>query len=169
METVAEMRASLAEGRERLMRAIQGVSEEQFKRRPAAPEGEPPAWSVAEVLAHLLSQEPLRAERIAVALLQDGTRIRPSLPEVHEQAARAGRVAAVPQLIHGLLAARRQTEKLLGAIEADERGLDRAVVHPENGRQTVRWLLAEKIIAHEREHVAQIETLRSAMGLPSLS
>ena len=107
----------MAASRERLLEAIRGVTEEQFKRRPA--EG---GWCIAEVLAHQLASEKLRAERVRLALRQDGIEITPSDPEAHEAQARAGRIAPVPQLIHGLLAARREIEGLLTRSRARRTG-----------------------------------------------
>lgn len=162
-ESAAALRRDLATSRERLLNAIAGVSEEQFKRRPAPPTS-PDAeqgWSIAEVLAHLLASERLRAERIEVALKQDGAAIAPLSPEAQREGARAGRVAPVPQLIHGLLASRRQLERLLDEAEALPDGLERGVTHPVNGRQTVRRMLREQVIDHEQEHVEQIEALKA--------
>ncbi len=163
------LKRELAAGRERLLRAIAGVSEEQFKRRPPDSETDQTPWCIGEVLAHLLQQERLRSERIALALREDGAPVVPSTQETHDEGARAGRMAPVPQLIHGLLAARRQTERLIDAAAALDGGFERAVLHPEHGRQTAGWLLETKIVAHEAEHVAQIEALRLVVGAPPLA
>jgi hypothetical protein len=158
------LRAALTAGRERLLQSISGVSEEQFKKRPPMSDGgSGPNWCIAEVLAHLLQQERLRAERIELALERDGIEITPSADEVHYEAARAGRGSPVPQLIHGLLASRREVERLLAQAAAVEGGLDRATVHPRLGRQTIAWILREKVIAHEAEHLAQIEAIKAAL------
>jgi len=163
-DEMASLRRELRAARARLLEAVAGVGEEQFKRRPAAEAGGEPGWCIAEVLAHLLSQEKLRTGRIALALERDGALAEPSPPELHEQAARAGRGAPVPMLVHGLLAARRELERLLDGAEAVEGALERGVVHPRRGREDVRWLLREKIIAHEREHTAQIEAIKAALA-----
>ena len=163
MTATDELRQQLAEGRERLLRAIAGVSEEQFKRRPPK-DGDEQPWSIAEVLAHLLQQEKLRTERIAIALRDDGATITPSPPELHVDAARAGRTAPVPQLIHGLLAARRELDRAIESLDDD--GLQHSVVHPQLGKQTVEFMLREKLIDHEAEHTAQIEALRELVGAP---
>jgi uncharacterized damage-inducible protein DinB len=165
--TANELKEELGLVRERLLQAIAGVTEEQFKRRPASGEGEA-AWSIAEVLAHLLATHRLRAERIAIALDRDGAEIEPSAPDAHETRARAGRAAPVPQLIHGLLASWREIERLIDRAAETERGLDRAVLHPQQGRQTVAWMAREKIIDHEREHTLQIEALRDVIGAAPL-
>jgi uncharacterized damage-inducible protein DinB len=185
-ETAASLRDDLITGRARLLAVVAGVSEEQFKRRPEAP---PPShsltsgmglnpeanaaaeirsserlWSIAEVLAHLLYSHKLRAERIALALDQDGIEIVPSDPALHEETARAGRLAPVPQLIHGLLAVNREVDRLLEGASQLENGLERCVVHPQQGRQSIAWMLREKIIEHEVDHMAQIESIKTVLG-----
>jgi uncharacterized damage-inducible protein DinB len=159
------LRQSLAAVRARLLETISGVSEEQFKKRPAAPADEAaPTWCIAEVLAHLLQQERLRASRIALALQQDGAKITPSPDEEHFEAARAGRGAPVPQLIHGLLASRREVERFLDEASRLEGGLQRTTLHPQLGPQTIAWILEAKIIDHEAEHIAQIEAIKAALA-----
>jgi hypothetical protein len=159
------LRRDLRAGRERLLAVVSGVTEQDFKRRPPpTPDEERAPWCIAEVLAHLLQEEKLRAERIEAALERDGTAITPSTDEEHFEAARAGRASPVPQLIHGLLASRRAIEKLLEHAVAIESGLERGVTHPALGRQTVAWMLREKVIAHEEEHAQQIEAIKTALS-----
>jgi hypothetical protein len=162
--TVTELQQRLHESRKRLLAAIAGVTEDQFKRRPAPSEGDDDPWSIAEILAHLLQQEQLRAERISAALKLDGAAVTPSAPESHQEGARAGRRAPVPQLIHGLLASRRRVELLLNEAGAIGGGLERHVLHPNDGRQSIAWMVEAKVIQHELEHVAQIEALRARVG-----
>lgn len=166
MATPRDLSSALTEGRERLLRAVAGVSEEQFKRRPPTEPDAAPEWSIAEVLAHLLYSERLRCKRIALALRDDGATIAAAPPDADAEATRAGRVAPVPQLIHGLLASRRELEHLLDQAGAVEGGVERAVVHSRRGRETIGWMLREQVIEHEAEHVAQIEALRPAVGAP---
>jgi hypothetical protein len=163
-DEVAALEASLRSSRERLLAVIAGVSEEQFKRRPpAAQPGSTPPWSIAEVLAHLLHSERLHAGRILQSLEQDGSTLTPLAAAASDDAARAGRGAPVPQLIHGLLASRREIERLLERATGEVGGLERAVEHPQLGRQTIAWMLRERIVEHEAEHVAQIEAIRQAL------
>jgi uncharacterized damage-inducible protein DinB len=164
-DNLESLRRDLHAGRERLLAVVAGVTEEQFKRRPPAePDATGPVWSIAEVLAHLLQQERLRAERIAMALDHEGAKVVPSTDEEHYEAARAGRASPVPQLIHGLLASRREIERLLEQAVSQEDGLERAVLHPQLGRQTVAWIIREKVIAHEEEHAQQIEAIKVALA-----
>ena len=161
--TLAELHAGLAAAHDRLTGAISGVTEEQFKRRPAATAADPDPWCIAELLAHLMATERLWAGRIALALREERATVTPSAPEAHEEGARAGRRAPVPQLIHGLLAARREVEKSLEVI--DESALRRSVWHPRlNESLTVEWMVREKVIGHANEHAEQVERLRSLVG-----
>jgi DinB superfamily len=155
-----QLQSDLRSGRQRLLSLIAGVSEEQFKWRP----GTANDWSIPEILAHLLSQEKLRAGRIAIALEDDGAVIEPSLPEMHEQDARAGCSMPVPQLVHRLLASRREVETLLERAGSIEGGLDRGVQHPQRGRETIAYLIQKKIIEHEAEHADQIERVKQALA-----
>ncbi len=164
---IEELRAGLNSGRASLLATIAGVSEVQFKKRPAAIGDDAPDWCIAEVLAHLLRSEKLRSERITLALQQDGVSITPTPEEVHLEAARAGRGLPVPQLIHGLLASRREVERLLDQVAATAGGLERSVNHPRLGAQSVGWILREKIIEHEAEHVAQIERIKQSLAVDS--
>jgi len=165
---VDELRRSLTEVRERLLETIAGVSEEQFKKRPPVPaDATGPNWCIAEVLAHLLQQERLRGARISLALQQDGIAITPGTDEEHYEAARAGRASPVPQLIHGLLASRREVERLLYETSRIEGGLERTTAHPVLGPQSVAWILRDKVIDHEAEHVAQIEAIKAALAATS--
>ena len=156
--TADEIRQTLASSREQLLETIKGVTEEQFKRRPA--DG---SWCIAEVLAHQLVAEKIWAERVRLALEHDGAAIEPIDQEAADAQARAGRTSPVPQLIHGLLAARREIEKLVDEAESIEGGFERAAVHPATGRQTVAMMLGEQISPHEMEHVEQIESLKGTV------
>jgi hypothetical protein len=159
-----DLKTQLQETRERLLATIAGVTEEQFKKRPPATDADPEPWCIAEVLAHLLAFERVEAERIRLALERDGAEITPRAEDWHESTARAGRLAPVPQLIHGLLASRREIEQLVQRAVGIEDGLSRAVAHPQRGRDTVRWMIEAKVIEHEAEHVLQIEAIKAAVG-----
>jgi hypothetical protein len=160
-----DLRHSLAEVRQQLLDTISGVSEEQFKKRPSVTEADAgPNWCIAEVLAHLLKQEGLRASRIAAAIVRDGAPVTPGTDEEHYEAARAGRASPVPQLIHGLLASRREVERLLDEAAAIDGGLERYTTHPQHGAQSIAWILQVKVIDHESEHIAQIESIKAALA-----
>lgn len=152
----AALGRELSAQRARLFAAIAGVGEQDLKRRPA--EG---GWSIAEVLAHLLATERLWAGRIELALKDAGARVEPREPAQREEEARAGRLAPVPQLVHGLLATQRDLERLLKQA-ARQQALDRWLVHGARGRVTVAEMLRDAV-EHVREHAAQIEALRQGL------
>jgi hypothetical protein len=163
-----DLRRELTSGRERLLAAIAGISEEQFKRRPpvtAAKAGDIPNWSIAEILSYLLYSERLWGTGIALALTQDGVKVQAGALEAQEDDARRGRMAPVPQLVHGLLASRRQVELLLDQAAALDQGLKRYVLHPSDGRLTVEWMVRERVIGQEAAYVARIAALRDEMGI----
>ena len=62
---------------------------------------------------------------------------------------------AVPQIIHGLQATRRDLDALLDAGDAS---LTRAILHETRGRMTVEDIV-RKMADHEREHGASIGAL----------
>jgi hypothetical protein len=158
-EPVALLLRELGAGRAALMLAISGVGEQQFKRLPPASPSDPDPWCVAEVLAHILTDETLWTARMRAALAVDGAGVTPTDRAQSLTSVRNGRQAPVPQLIHGLLAARRDLERVLGAAAAVEGALARTVSHPQRGNLSIAWI-ARKLIIHEQEHVAQIESIR---------
>jgi hypothetical protein len=107
----------------------------------------------------------LWATAIALAASNDGVKVQAGALEPREDDARRGRTAPVPQLVHGLLASRRQIDLLLDQAQALDGGLERYVLHPTDGRLTVAWIVRSKVIALEAECVARIEALRDAMGI----
>jgi len=158
----------LAASRARLFEAISGVTEEQFKRRPNGDQEGEDSWSISEVLAHLLASERLAGERIVLALDSDGSLIAPLSPETKNEASLAGRRSPIPQIVHGLLASRREVERQARRAAQAEDGFERGVTHPVHGPQSVDSILATKVIAHETRHTEQIERLRIEFGIARL-
>ena len=153
-EKASTLLPDLQASRERLLAVVAGVGEEQFKRRPSV-EAEATAgeWSIAEVLAHLLASEQRTGARVEALLAgRPAEDAALALNEEERTAeARLGRTVPVPQIIHGLLAARRQLERAL--TESGE-GVPEAIEH----------LVREDVIEHEAAHAAQIEAVRAALG-----
>jgi hypothetical protein len=161
----AGLRQRLGESRERLLRVISGVTEQQFKQRPPATADDPRPWCIAEVLAHLLLTEEAWTRCIEAALAEDGAEVlAPSAASLDDQA-RARRMAPVPQLIHGLLAARRELERQIG--RAAEATAERSVRHSELGVLTVK-AIAGRCADDELAHAARIEALRLTVGAKSM-
>lgn len=142
---VGDLLARMEASRSRLFAAITGLTEEQARTRP--PDGGP---SVSELLAHLMIWEQRLHEAVSAATSQSGSRYVSAEPP--------GRTTPLPQLVHGLQAARRRTVLLLDRLEP--RQLGAATVGPESERTTVGALL-ERVPAHEEEHASEIERLRS--------
>jgi hypothetical protein len=164
--TETRLKQDLDSVRRRLFAAITGVGEEQFKRRGPKTGADDTPWSIAEILAHLLSSERGQAVRLRLALDDDGAVVEPVPADKRAEAARAGRMAPVPQLVHGLLASRREIEALLDEATSTPGGLDRAVVHPNLGRLTIEQIVAQYVVGHEAEHVDQIEALKTVVAVP---
>jgi uncharacterized damage-inducible protein DinB len=147
----AELVRGLQNSRQRLLAVVAGVSEEQFKRRPPQDDAaEAPAWSIAEVLAHLLATEQRATARAEALLSGDPDAGAPESSFDRDAEARLGRTVPVPQIIHGLLAARRRLELSLSA--------------PATLPDAVTALVREDVIEHEAEHAGQIEAIRSRLG-----
>ena len=163
---VSELAELLSASRQRLLRAISGVTEQHFKQLPAATDSETQSWCIAEVLAHLLLAERERSGWIEQALAGSEPAIEPMTPAALDAQTRAARMAPVPQLIHGLLAARRELEQRLDRAAADD-ALQRAVRHPEQGRLDIELLVGGCAEAEE-EHAERIEALRIAVGARAL-
>lgn len=158
-----DLKQRLQTSRERLLRAIAGITEEQFKRRIEAADGSG-RWSIAETLSHLLAAQRLWSVRIEAALQADGAAVSASQPDWNDEQARLGRFAPVPQLVHGLLASQRQMERLVQRAAENPDALDRAVLHSTRGRLTVREMLDRFGLALIDEHAARIEALRVIVG-----
>jgi len=148
--TVSTLRSDLQGSRERLFALIRGLSEEQFRHVPA---GE--TWSIAAHLAHLLRIERVFAERARRALTEDQPAI-PSTRVQNEHDPALAQRLAVPQIIHGMQASRRELDDLLAGC--DEAALSRAMRHERLGLVTVADV-AVKMASHEEEHAAAIARL----------
>jgi len=153
---IERFRSRLRASRDGLNDAIAGLDEEGFRTRPA-----PDEWSVAEALAHLLDQEQLLNDRIALALERSGGELMPRAEEAHGEGAALGRRAPVPQLVHGLLAERRRSELLLDRMGAAD--LDRHVYHPTRREKISVESMLDKLVEHGEEHVAQVRELRARL------
>lgn len=121
------------------MNAIAGLDEEGFRARGSAG-----ASTVAELLAALLLTEQRLAEHT-----QSTTRTVESSEEERRTLAKR---TAVPQVIHGLLARRRETQRLVER-SASEQLAPLA--------QTV-----QRIVEYEGEQVARIRELRAGRITP---
>jgi hypothetical protein len=133
------------------------MDEPSFRARRA--EGE---WSATEVLAHLLATEGILTERARHALTQDGyVAARVTAEEPDEQARSMAKRLPVPQILHGLLAQRRDTLRLLAPLTSE--ALARAFFHPRLGEQNVAGLF-QHLADHDEEHARNIRDLRAHLA-----
>ena len=143
-----DLRAGLRESRAHLFAAISGLTEEQFRFTPES------SWNIAAHLAHLLRIERVFAERGALALREDDPFCASTSVANDDDPALAQHLA-VPQMIHGLQASRREIESLLDRGAA---ALERAIRHERLGRMTVKQIV-KKMEDHEREHAESIAAI----------
>ncbi len=148
--TVAQLRSDLQGSRERLFAHLPGLGEEQFRHVPAGEE-----WCIAAHLAHLLRVERTFADRARAALTEDEPRVASTSVHNDDDPAAAQHLA-VPQIIHGMQAARRALDEVLSAC--DERQVERAILHERMGRMTIAQIAA-KMAAHEDEHGLEVRRL----------
>jgi uncharacterized damage-inducible protein DinB len=147
----------LEASRQALMDAIAGLDEEGFRARPASGE-----WTAAEVLAHLLADEPKLLVYAQAALEAGDIAVEATSDEDREKLAKdAAQRVPVPQILHGLLAARRDTLGQLEALSPEQ--LARPVRQAAHGGTTVGRLF-QHIAEHEGAHATQIRTIRAQTG-----
>ena len=151
--TISQLRTNLESSRQALFELIRRLTEEQFRYTSA-----PDEWNIATHLAHLLRIESIFTERAALALREDGAFVASTGVTNEDDPGLAQRLA-VPQIIHGMLAARRELEAALDG--GGPQGLERALRHERFGRMTVAQI-AEKMAAHEREHADSVRSLAGA-------
>ena len=153
--SIADIVARLEQSRRSLMEAISGLDEEGFRARP-----QQGGWTAAETLAHLLITERNSTGRARTALAEDNPQFAWVGDEQLEEQARSAQRMPVPQIVHGLLAQRRDTLHLLERLSPDE--LSRRFHHQRWGEQSVGGLF-QHIADHEEEHAGQI---RAQLVLP---
>ena len=142
----------LERSRAALMEAIAGLDEEGFRRRAAAG-----VWNAAEALAHLLALEQRMLLLARTALTEDNPSVQSRGEAQQLEEAKAAQRMPVPQIVHGLLAQRRDT--LLALEPLSQQQLARTIQHSRMGEMTVGGLVL-RIVHHETEHAGQIVSMR---------
>ncbi len=140
------------------MAAITGLDDSALRARTSSG-----AWTPAELLAHLLSTERIFIERARKTVEQDNYIVTPVGGDVREEHLRMAKRMPVPQIVHGLLAQRRDTLQFVESLSADD--LARTLSHPVRGQQTALWQI-EHTIEHELEHAEEIRARRAAAAEP---
>ena len=123
-------------------------------------------WAVADVVAHLGDLELIYAARIRTMLAgAGGDTPLPALAQDHwvERVHRPIHLhEPLSELLEQFRFHRRMNTTLLERLTGEE--LSRSGVHPEYGRITIRDAFA-RIERHDEKHLAQIERIKSALGL----
>jgi len=156
--TSPDLIAQLQQSRQSLMEAITGLDDTALRARAA-----PGEWTTAEVLAHLLSTERIFIERAHKTVEQDHYVVTPVSDDVREEHLGMAKRMPVPQIVHGLLAQRRDTLQFVESLTQND--LARTLSHPVRGAQTALWQI-EHVIEHEQEHAREIHERRAAATPP---
>ena len=154
--SAGDLTARLAHSRAALTAAIEGMDEEAFRRRTASGD-----WNAAEVLAHLLAHERRFLELAQRALAEERPAVQSRGEGQQLEEAKAAQRMPVPQIVHGLLAQRRDTLRVLERLGAAE--LERPLQHSRLGEISPRWLF-RRLAEHETEHAQQITSMRKALA-----
>jgi uncharacterized damage-inducible protein DinB len=133
-----------------LQKLVANAAKDKLTSRPS-----PEAWSVAEILAHLVDAELVAGYRIRKIVNEPGTDI-----QAYDQnawAANSRYAAKDPaQSLREFLALREMNLKFLRSLTPEQ--LERHGNHSERGRETVEQV-ARMIAGHDVNHVKQIEKI----------
>ena len=151
-----DLALTLALARDALFDSITGLTEEQFRRRPATGD-----WSVVEVLAHVAAAQR-RAITDARAIAATPDHRAPLLSdEERRQEGAYGRRLPPPQIVHDLVGSYRRIKDLLVELAEQQ-------THEGEGPQQLSFAAAAAVLQqhaeHEIEHAAQIWELRSSFS-----
>lgn len=142
-----------ADGYAKIVRAIEGLSEEQLTFKPA-----PDKWSVKEIVIHLADTEVVLVHRLKSVIAED----RPALT-AFDQDDWANRLRYVDQDHREHLALfkllRESMVPVLKRLGADD--WQRVGVHSHQGEVTLRDLLIS-YTKHVDKHIGQIERVKAA-------
>jgi hypothetical protein len=136
---------------ERMARAVAGWSEDELRTTPA--EG---GWTAAEILAHVRASDDIMTPRMYMVLVRD----RPPLPAYDDrkwaQVAGYARTGFRESLTPFAL---RRAEVVAVLRRARPDDWKRSGVHEEHGATSLLELV-RKLVEHEEEHCAQLESMR---------
>jgi uncharacterized damage-inducible protein DinB len=158
----ADVIADLRAARERLLRAIDGLSDAHMYQVGAAG-----IWSVKDMLAHLVVWE---AELVtALNQLEQHKRRAPRIVEIedidtyNEEQYRANAARPLDLILEDFHGVHKQLVRTLESL--DDRILDDNRLWPWMEGEPLSYLVAENAIWHEEEHADDIEAWREAEGL----
>lgn len=140
---------------DRLLLSIHGIAREDLSRPPR--DG---AWSIRDVLAHLGDVELLTSLRIRLILVEES----PNLPAIAQErwVSLLHRGSTIEDLLEEFWFAQRRNAALLRTLTPEE--MNRRGTHPRYGVVTIEQLVKSNE-EHREKHLAQIERIKSALGL----
>ena len=170
-ETSVDLIQALEAGRQELVSAVNGISEEQARTNP-----EPGRWSVVECLEHLTTVEEIFLGRLEQAPRTGAPPVdkhkeadlarripdRTTKAKAPEKALPAGRFQTLAEAVEAFHSARNKT---VGFAQLEAANLYAiASEHPRFGPMNGTEVLVF-MNGHARRHTAQIREVRSALGI----
>lgn len=149
---------------------VRGLSEEQIRFRPA-----PGAWSILEVIEHLMISEPIYWEDFqrAMKMKPSGQRSNAGDDDILWYGIdRTRRERAIPaedvkgrlkDVAAGLQSLRELRAKIQNYVRTSQEDL-RAHIVPRQGCDAYQWLLL--ITSHAQRHILQIREIKASPGFP---
>lgn len=139
---------------DRLRDAVAGMSDEQLREREA-----PGRWSALEVIRHLADTEMVYSYRMRMSVAQPGSAM-PAYDQDRWATELRYNEDDPERALRELEALRSANLAWLATLSDEE--LDRAGVHEERGRESVRRSI-ELLAAHDLVHREQVERIKSAV------
>lgn len=163
----------LEASRDAMLKAIDGLSDEQWKWKPA-----PERWSVAECAEHIASTEALLPQLLE-QLMQSPAGPPPEKPAKDEEVVRwvrdrnqrfqapneirpTGRFATREELVKGFTEGRQRLIEYVRTTQEPLRSRTRA--HPAGPLDGYQWILL--VAGHTDRHLAQIKEVMATEGFP---
>ncbi|TWT60208.1 DinB family protein [Rubinisphaera italica] len=145
-----------AQGADLLANAISSMTSEQLDASPI-----PGKWSTRQVVCHLTDFEPIYADRIKRALVEDNPTLMGGDPDVFAN----GLGYEVRDLNNELNIIRTTRQQLLTVLEnCDDAAFQRTGQHSRDGDLTIETLL-KRITGHIPHHIKTIEEKKQALGV----
>ncbi|MDQ0857846.1 DinB family protein [Bacillus sp. V2I10] len=148
-----ELIEEYGQGYEMLRKAIEGLTEEELRFKPA-----PEKWSIHQILIHIADSELVSTQRIKKVLAEE----EPILFSVDQNAWVDGLgydQLDRKQYLHLFRLLRSSMLPILNSLSPEQ--IERVGVYPDAGKFTIKQLL-EYRVQHVRRHLSQIEQVRKA-------
>lgn len=139
-------------GPRRLAAAVSGLPDQLLRYKPS-----PDKWCILELLGHLADVELVYSHRLRQMLAEKKSVIAPMNQD--DWAQNLGYLEAAPaELVAQYGLNRHHNLRLLRRINVDD--LQKSAYHPEKKAEVTVEDLVQRIVRHDANHIAQIETLK---------